>query len=193
MKKAVVFLVFTALFFVFGGVNAHAANKSLKLELTDLSEIKGTFTVILYGTARFEGLETTTFLDIEGDEYTFEPYASEFEFKTEKGLQTTEAVKIAEKFVSSHPNFSRLQWAKILDNNGKTIGYELKPLYHPLSYGMSDVTIVTYYQKNGKIEIRVRLESSVEQQLRNDGNEKPETGKFLHYSGKGFKHMTWFK
>lgn len=194
MKKTIGFLISAVLLAVFVfGTNAYAANKSLELKLIDPSEIKGMCTVILYGTARFEGLETTAFLDVEGDAYTLEPYAPEFEFKTEKGLQAAEAIKKAEKFVSNHQNFSRLQWAKILDNNGKTVGYELKPLYHPLSYGISDVTIITYYQKNGKIEIRVRLESSIEQQLHNDGNEKPESGIILHYSNAGFRQLMLFK
>lgn len=178
--------------FVFGA-NAYGAGKSLETKLADPSQIKGKFTVILYGTAQYEGLETTAFLDIEGDDYTFEPYASEFQYKTEKGLQAEEAIKKAEKFVSAHRNFFRLQWARILDKNGRTVGYELRPLYHPLSYGMSDVTIVTYYQKNSKIEIRIRLESSVEDQLRNDGNEKPESGIIFHHVNKGFKHLMLFK
>jgi ribosomal protein L31E len=194
MKKAMVFLMFAVLLtgFVFIA-NAYAAKKSLETELADPSEIKGTYTVILYGDAQYEGLETTAFLDFEGDDYTLEPYAPEFQYKTENGLQAAEAIKKAEKFVSRHQDFSRFQWAKILNNNGKTIGYELKPLYHPLSYGMSDVTIVTYYQKNGKIEIRIRLESSIEQQLHNNGNDKPESGIILHQANKDFKHLILFK
>lgn len=192
MKKAMVFFFFALLFVLFCA-NAYAASKSLKLKLVDPSEIKGTYTVILYGDAQYEGLETTAFLDVEGDDYAFEPYAPEFQYKTEKGLQAAEAIKKAEKFVSRHQDFSRFQWAKILNNNGKTIGYELKPLYHPLSYGMSDVTIVTYYQKNGKIEIKIRLEPSIEQQLHNTGNDKPESGIIFYQANKDFKHLILFK
>lgn len=189
-----VFLMFAALLtgFIFIA-NSYAATKSLETELVDSSEIKGTYTVILYGDAQYEGLETTAFLDVEGDDYALEPYAPEFQYKTEKGLQAAEAIKKAEKFVSRHQDFSRFQWAKILNNNGKTIGYELKPLYQPLSYGMSDVTIVTYYQKNGKVEIKIRLEPSIEQQLHNTGNDEPESGIIFYQANKGFKHLILFK
>jgi hypothetical protein len=51
------------------------------------------------------------------------------------------------------------------------IGYELRPIYHPFVYGVSDVMDITYdYRPQGKVVVSVELLFHVEQQLRGGMN-----------------------
>jgi hypothetical protein len=44
------------------------------------------------------------------------------------------------------------------------IGYELRPIYHPFVYGVSDVMDITYdYRPQGKVVVSVELLFHVEQ------------------------------
>jgi hypothetical protein len=135
-----------------------AFDRPLKTEAAGPAEIKGTFTLILYG-ARFpDDLETLAILDIEGDGYYFDPFAPDFDFKLKKGIPAKQALAEAEKFVSFHRSFWRLQLSRILDPKGNIIGYELRPLYNQFVYGRSDVMDVYYWLKEeGRIKVTVML------------------------------------
>jgi hypothetical protein len=50
-----------------------------------------------------------------------------------KSVPAGRAFKIAEKFVSFHRDFWKAQTRKIIDNNGNTIGYKIRPLYYPVT------------------------------------------------------------
>ena len=146
-----------------GESDACAGAKPLKTETADAVEIKGTFTVIFYGGAYADDLETVAILDNEGDQYTFEPFAPDFDYVIKKGLSAGEALKATEKFVTFHPSFWRTQLIKIIDPEGNIIGFELKPLYVPFIYGTSDVLDIYYWlKKGGKIKVTIRLNPSLE-------------------------------
>ena len=55
-----------------------------------------------------------------------------------------------------------------MDRKGKTIGYELRPLYLPLDFGVSDVLDVAYWLKEGKVKVVIRPLPSVEKQILDD-------------------------
>jgi hypothetical protein len=130
------------------------------------SDITGTYTLILYGGNYSDDLETIAILDREGDPYNFEPYAPDFDYRIKKRVPAKKAMKEAEKFVSFHNSFLRSQISRIIDNNGKTIGYEVRPLYQPLTFGISDVLDVYYWVKEGgRVKVLIRLKQSVEKSL----------------------------
>ena len=56
-------------------------------------EISGVFTLILYGGNYLDDLETVAFLDREGDAYTFDIFAPDFNYRTIKGLSAAEGLK----------------------------------------------------------------------------------------------------
>ena len=142
-----------------------AIERPLKTEEAKVTDVAGSFTLVLYGGRHFNDVETIAFLDVEGDQYTFEPYAPEFDYRVEKGLSAKVAIERAEKFVGWHPAFWRSQLSKVLDSKGKTIGYELRPFYYPLAFGDSDVFDVDYRIRDGKVIVYIRLKPSVERQL----------------------------
>jgi hypothetical protein len=124
-------------------------------------EIRGTFTLLVYGGTYLDNIETIAFLDYENDEYVFEPYSPPFSYSIHKGLTAKDALGEADSFISTHSSFYRAQLNRILDDTGKTIAYELRPLYMPLTYGLSDVLDVRYWLKDKKVDIIIRLHPAI--------------------------------
>jgi hypothetical protein len=161
MKKIAFVLIL--ILFVFSSSFAIAIN--LKTIEASNEEVKGVFTLILYGGRDMNDIERLAILDLEGDKYTFEPYAPEFDYRVTKGLNEKEALDKANKFVSSHHAFYRSQLSRIIDDKGNTIGYELRPLYMPFIYGVTDVLDVYYSLKGEKVRAYIRIIPSVERAL----------------------------
>ena len=140
-----------------------AHERPLKTESAQAAEIKGIFTLILYGGSYADDLETVAILDTEGDQYTFDVFAPDFDYSVRKGMPAKEALKEAEKFVSFHPAFWQTQLSKILDTGGNVIGFEIRPLYLPITYGRSDLLDIYYWSKEGgKIKVTIKLIPSVD-------------------------------
>jgi hypothetical protein len=127
-------------------------------------DVQGTYILILYGGNYSGDLETVAILDREGDRYTFEPYAPAFNFKVIKGQTADHALPAAEQFVRRHPSYQGEVLHSILDETGAVIGYELRPLYLPLVYGVSDVLDVDYLIRGEKVIVTVKVKPFIEQQ-----------------------------
>jgi|WetSurSiteA1Bulk_404760.scaffolds.fasta_scaffold01669_5 hypothetical protein len=142
---------------------AFALEGPLRTELAEPSDLKGTFTLFLYGGRYADDIETIAIFDPEGERNTFNIFAPDFDYKIIKGLNAQEALARAEKFVSFHNTFWHQQLRRILDHQGHTVGYELRPLYLPFVYGSSDVLDVYYWlKKDNTIKVTIRLIPSVE-------------------------------
>jgi hypothetical protein len=140
-----------------------AFGASLKTVAASPSGVKGNFTLLLYGGSYYDDVETAAFLDSEGDGYYLDLYEPDFNYKVIKGVPAKEAIAIAEKFVRFHPSYWRSQLSKIMDDKGKVIGYELRPLYYPITYGASDVLDINYFmKKGGRVKVTIRLIPHVE-------------------------------
>lgn len=128
-------------------------------------ELKGTFTLILYGGNHINDLETIAILDIEGDNFYFEPYAPAFLYKIRKGLSSEKALEDSINFISWHNSFYKYELSKIPRSDGVILGYEVRPLYYPISFGTSDVLDVDYFIEGNKIKTIIKLIPSVERLL----------------------------
>lgn len=143
--------------------DSFSIERPLKTEDAKATDIKGVFTMILYGGRYADDIETIAILDCEGDQYTFEPYVPEFDYKIKRGISDREALDEAEKFVSFHNSFHHYQLSRIIDNKSNTIGYELRPLYLPFVFGVSDVMEVDYWLKEGgRVKVMIMLVPSIE-------------------------------
>ncbi len=132
--------------------------------------IPGNYTVIFYGARHGQDLETIVLMDYEEDEYTFEPYANEFDYTTHK-YGAEQALAEAITFVSWYPSYWRAQLSRITDENNRLLGYELRPLYHYIStYGYTDVLNVYYDLIENKVEIHIELKRGVENAIEGDGS-----------------------
>lgn len=134
------------------------------------------YVLILYGARHGNDLESVAILDIEEDEYTFAPYAPDFDFEIEKGVDASAAIKRAEQFISWHPFYHRSELKKIT-LSGRVIGYELRPLYDPLSYGLSDVLDIDYRLKDKNIMVRIKLLPQIERMLHDGDRQRDDSSK----------------
>lgn len=155
MNKGMCFLIIMSLIVLFKSEEVSA--KFLKTEKASEEEIEGTFSLILYGGRHINDLETVAFLDIEGDLFEFEPYAPDFDYKIKRNITAEDALKEAKNFVDFHNAFWRSQLCKILDENGKLLGYEIRPLYRPFVYGRDDLLEIYYRIRENKVTIEIRL------------------------------------
>jgi hypothetical protein len=131
------------------------------------SEITGNYRVILNGCNFLNDLETIAFLDKEGDQYTFEPYTPAFNYRVKKEVAAADAVAMAQKFVDCNTSFKYVRMSRISTPNGDILGYEIRPLYRPFTYGVDDVLYTAYILRGDKVVITIRLVPSVKRMLEN--------------------------
>jgi len=144
-----------------------AGGKQLRTELAQDPEITGSYTLILFGTRNAYELKTIAFLDKEGDGYELVPYAPEYNYKVIKNLPGTEALNKALDYVKWPRDYRSSQVRKILDDQGSVIGYEVRPLYDPLAYGISNVLVVQYWvQEGGKVKVTITLHPTAREYMR---------------------------
>ena len=164
MKRYICLFFISAIIF-FSVNHVFALSEHLRTEEVKEDDVKGVFTLILYGARDINDIETLAILDLEGDQYTLEPYAPDFDYKVKKGLSEKTALKEAYEFISYHNSFLRPQVSKIVDSKGNTIGYEVRPLYIPFVFGRSDVLDVDYLLKGNKVEVRIKIIPAIERAL----------------------------
>jgi hypothetical protein len=158
------------IFFLFGIIlfrvdHAFALSENLRTEEIREGDVKGVFTLILYGARDINDIEALAILDIEGDKYTLEPYASAFDYKVKKDLSEKAALNEAYKFIGYHNAFLCPEVSKIISSKGDTIGYEVRPLYIPFVFGRSDVLEVAYSLKGDTVKVTIRITPSIERAL----------------------------
>jgi hypothetical protein len=62
--------------------------------------------------------------------------------------------------------------SSILDDRGAVTGYEIRPLYFPLTYGVDDILMTDYRIRDDRLIIKIRLIPSVEKMLSDGGNDR---------------------
>ena len=90
--------------------------------------------------------EVVSLLDIEGDEYEIVPYGAEFNYSVVKGLSGEEADRAAQEYIKNHVTYpvQNIERRRITVPDGKTIGYEYRPLQNAFMSGESDVLDIYY-------------------------------------------------
>lgn len=136
-KVGVVLLVFTLLACVSGRI--------LTTNRGDLpQDMKGTYTLILYGGQNVNDLELLAILDREDDSFRLEPFGGELNASTKQGMTLADAFDEAKRFVGQHTAFLTYE-TRIINGPGDGIlGYEVRPIFLPTATGMSDPLDSTY-------------------------------------------------
>ena len=143
-------------------IKSFSRGRSLKTVPSSVTAINGLFTLILYGGKHSDDIETIAILGKENDRYTFEPFAPEFKYTVKKGVPAKEAVAEAESFISRHNSFWQSKISGIVDERGNILGYELRPLFFPISFGAEDVIDVNYKMEANKVVASISLNPSIE-------------------------------
>lgn len=149
------------LFSLLTSVYSCAYERYLRTDLAGPGELAGNYTLLLYGARHSDDVANVAILDKEGDPYTFEIYAPEYDYSVKKGMPAIEALEDAKTHVRYHNNFSRSRLSKIIDKAGNTIGYELRPLYHAFHLGQSDVLYIDHRVKDSKVITTIRVKDNV--------------------------------
>lgn len=144
-----------------------SGDNHLKTEAANLADVQGKFTLLLYGCSSRDDLANIAILDKEGDPYSFKIYASDFSYTIKAGLNATEALQEAERFVRCNMQSERSQLRRILSPAGAGIGFELRPLYPVITFGKDDVLDVRYLIKDRKIVVHIELDPAIELQRSN--------------------------
>ena len=155
-KKELSSVIIAAVLMVLTLTSSSCSGRYLKTESAVEQEIAGNYTLILYGGNSANDLKTIAILAKEGTPYSFEVYAPDFDYKAIKGVPAKDALEMAEKFVSFHHSFWKSQLSKIIDDQGNTIGYEVRPLYYPVIRNKFDIFDVYYKKSDGKVTIYIR-------------------------------------
>jgi hypothetical protein len=141
----------------------------LNVQGAGFSEVTGTYTLIFYGCNYFDDLETVAILGKEGGKFVFEPYAPQFNYRTKKGLPAKEALEDAARFIHCHSSYKDSRLSSIVDNDGNILGYELRPIYFPFTFGTDDVLDTFYWIRDDKINVSIKLKPSIERLLSGGG------------------------
>ncbi len=146
----------------FATLQACVAGVHLLPKSADPSEIKGTYTLILYGCRYADDLENVAVLVDAKNKYKFEVYALENMYKVKKEVSGSEAIREANAFIncSMHTVWQTVL-RRISDADGRTIAYELKPLYRPWEFKISEVLLSSYVLHDDTVTAYFTLDPSV--------------------------------
>ncbi|MFI5294410.1 MAG: hypothetical protein ACHQ0Y_05225 [Thermodesulfovibrionales bacterium] len=147
-----------------------ALGNRLDMKTAADSDLTGSFDLILYGCTYHDDFETVAILAKEDGPYVFEPYAPDFNYRVVKGVPAKDALDQAQKFVDCHTAYHRAQLSRLVDAKGDTLGFEVRPLYHPFVFGVDDALDTDYRIKDGKVVVKIRLLPSIENMLSGGGS-----------------------
>jgi hypothetical protein len=154
-------------------LQACAFGKQLVTSSADPADLKGTYTVLLYGCHYPEDVKNLAVLVDEGSSHPVEIYDIPTSYQVKKGVPGPQAFKEADSFVRcSVRRVSQTQLSRISDADGGTIGYEVRPLYSPLEFGRIDILFVSYSLQNGTVKTYIRLDPDVERALESPGSDR---------------------
>ncbi len=147
--------------------------KQLTARAADPAEVKGIYTLLLYGCRYPDDIKNVAFLVDEGSKYPLEIYDLDTSYKVKKGVPAQQALSEADSFVrcSTHRVW-QTQLLRIPDDSGGTIGYEVRPLYLPPEFGFPDVLLVSYALKDGAVRAYIKLDPNVEKDIESSGSDK---------------------
>ncbi len=154
------------------GVNACVPHQGLRLEQAPADGLSGSFSLILFGCRYLDDPETVAILDREDDGYMIEPFSPEFNYRVEKGLSAEKALEQARRFINCHTSVNGARLSSIVDDKGVIFGYELRPLYFPLTYGVDDILLTDYWMRGDRIIVRIGVIPSVERMIAGGSSDK---------------------
>jgi len=163
-----IILIFSVAVLAFTASSCVLGNR-LEMKTAAESDLTGNLDLILYGCTHNDDLETIAILAKENGPYGFEPFAPDYKYRVIKGVPAKDALEEAQKFVYCHNSFHRSQLSRLIDANGDTLGFEVRPLYLPFVFGMDDALHTDYRIKDGKVVVKIRLLPSIERMLSDGG------------------------
>jgi hypothetical protein len=142
------------------------------------ADVKGTFTLLLYGCHYPDDVKNVAILLNEENKQPFEIYDIKTSYKVKKGMSAQEALSEADAFVKcSTRRVTGTALRSIPDGSGGIVGYEVRPLYFPTEFGFPDIMLINYSLKDGMVRAYIKLDPDVQRQIEAVGGEKSDSGK----------------
>jgi len=113
--------------------------------LADLDPGHGTYNLILYGGQNARDLQSIAILDRSGDPYTILPYGATFTYRIIENLSASEAMERGEGFINDLYAYRTTERREIHGPDHTVIGYELRPLFMPITTGRLGDLLDTSY------------------------------------------------
>jgi hypothetical protein len=132
----------------------------------------GTYTLYLYGCRYPADVKNAAFLIDEGAQYPFEIFDLDTSYKIIRHVQAEQALRDARKFLlcTTH-RVTGTSLSRISDAQGGTVGYEIKPLYFVVEFGMPDILLISYSQTAGMVRAYIRYQPGVERIIESPGGD----------------------
>ncbi len=140
------------------------------------SDVKGTYTALLYGCRYPSDIKTLAILLRDGARYPVDIFDLPTSYQVKKGLSAEEALAEANSFIrcGGMHRITGTRITRIPDGAGGTIGFDVRAVYFPLEFGTTDVLLVTYTKVNGMVRAYVRLDPDVERELESSGSDRQQ-------------------
>jgi hypothetical protein len=171
MKKGIFLALAGFVLLIAGGCAGGTYLKTQSIQ--DPGTLTGFYRLILFHDDSFYGLKTIAFLEAEESGHSLEPYVDSYDLEVLSHVSGKVALQQALDFIKSqkgHHFYMNYQIGEILSKEGRTIGYEVRPLYDSTTFGVADVMTVTYSLKeNGVVKVNINLIDKVIKQLNADG------------------------
>ncbi len=158
-------------------VAACTSGRYLKTEEIALLAPDGQANLLLYGCRYPDDIENIAILDWEDDPFTIEIHAPDFSYEVLHGLRSDEAFQQAEHFIECSFFYERRQINRIVGPGGQTVGFEVRPLYSAIRFGIRNVLIVNYVLKGNRIIAYIKLDPSVESFVNDQGSDRDRDGR----------------
>ena len=147
-----------------------AGGQSLSaVQVQGIGDTAGLYTLILYREAQYGGLKTIAFLVPEGNGYSLAPYAPDYAYTTISNVGGQEGLRRAIAFISNNPTYTNYEIHRISDPMGKTVGYEVRPLYDATANGRSDVMWLEYGLNGGTVNVHIHLYQNIMEEYESGG------------------------
>ena len=148
----------------------------LRTDVALPADATGTYRLYLYGCHYAADIEDMALLVDESSPYRFNLFVLNTSYRIEENLSGKDALAKADAFIRCSTERVWLTvFRRIVDPAGKTIAFELKPLYDPIRMGLDEVLVTNYALKDGIVTVYIRRNPLMRRE--DGGNESRDRGK----------------
>lgn len=152
-----------ALLLIIGCLSSCMTGIELRARPADRGLISGTYTLYLYGCHYPDQADNAAILVDESGTYPLEIFDLDTSYTVKKGVPAQQALAEADAFVRCGTHSIWLtRVARIPDGGVGTFGYEIRPLYYPYEFGVSDVMTIGYRLQDGKVRVYINKAPELE-------------------------------
>lgn len=121
------------------------------------AEATGSYRLYLYGCHYAADIENMALLVDESAPYRFNLYVLNTSYRTQENRSGPDALSEANTFIRcSTETVWKTVFRRITDPAGRTIAFEVKPLYDPLRRGTDEVLVTNYALQDGTVTVYIR-------------------------------------